>query len=128
MLLSLPGGMQGVKNLVASFKRHNVRVLWPFSPWDVGTDNSAYPVSDAVGGLSRDFIDILVKTDSDGFNGDTMDQIGSGWVTESMKRGHELVTESERANDIERQLPFMKLRSTPLLLSSPLPLTPSLTL
>jgi hypothetical protein len=81
-----------------------------------------------VGGLSRDFIDILVKTDSDGFNGDTMDQIGSGWVTESMKRGHELVTESERANDIERQLPFMKLRSFPLLPSPPLPLTPSLAL
>ena len=37
MLASLPGGLAGVRRLVADFHARGVRVLLPYNPWDQGT-------------------------------------------------------------------------------------------
>eukprot|EP01052_Picozoa_sp_SAG31_P066808 SAG31_NODE_25604_length_458_cov_0.863510_1_plen_123_part_01 len=37
MTASLPGGLPGLKNVVAEFHRRGIAVSWPFNPWDQGT-------------------------------------------------------------------------------------------
>ena len=37
MLRDMPGGLAGVKKMVADFHRRGVRVFFPVMPWDVGT-------------------------------------------------------------------------------------------
>ena len=37
LLHDLPGGLDGLRQMIADFHRHNVRVLFPVMPWDTGT-------------------------------------------------------------------------------------------
>ena len=38
MLSDLPGGLDGVRQMVADFHSYGVAVLLPFNPWDNGTN------------------------------------------------------------------------------------------
>lgn len=85
---SLPGGRVAVKQLVADFHRHGVRVLWPFFPWDVGTHDTGQPQYVAQVGW-------MAELDADGFNGDTSPGVNSSFWREASRRHVPLAIEAE---------------------------------
>jgi formylglycine-generating enzyme required for sulfatase activity len=94
MLRAMPGGLAGVRGMVAQFHRRGVRVLFPVMPWDVGTRPEGVPLWVAA---ARDMKQIA----ADGINGDTMSGIGQEFRKASDAAGHPLVLEPEGrlAND-----------------------------
>lgn len=88
----MPGGLKGVKKMVAQFHKQGVKVLFPYNPWDIGTrrePDKDYTV----------FAKILKYIDADGINGDVTTGLGEHWkkVFEKAKRG--LIIEPEVDND-----------------------------
>ena len=61
----LPGGIPGIKQMVADFHRRGVRVLFPYMPWGQGTRQEG-----------RQHYEVIAKNlaavGADGINGDTM--------------------------------------------------------
>jgi gamma-glutamyl hercynylcysteine S-oxide synthase len=93
MVESMPGGVEGVKRMVADFHRRAVRVLFPMMMWDEGThpppgapDSSAWP--DAIAALMK-------QIGADGINGDTQDGVPLGFSIAAEKIGHPLAFEPE---------------------------------
>ena len=43
MVRSMPGGVEGVRKMVADFHRRGVRVLFPMMMWDQGTRDPGKP-------------------------------------------------------------------------------------
>lgn len=84
----LPGGMAGLKQMVADFHRRHVRVLFPIMPWDLGTRNEGHEEYEVVA-------QILSEIGADGVNGDTMNVVPRIFRTASDRTGHPLVFESE---------------------------------
>ena len=48
MIRSMPGGIAGVRQMVADFHKHGVRVLFPMMMWDQGTRDPGKPWPDAI--------------------------------------------------------------------------------
>ena len=88
LLHDMPGGLPGLRQMVADFHRRNVRVLFPVMPWDVGTRPEGVPLWAAA---ARD----MQAIGADGINGDTMGGIGREFRTASDDCGHPLVLEPE---------------------------------
>lgn len=88
MTESLPGGLASLAEVIAEFHREGVRVLLPYNPWDQHTRPP--PLADP-----QQLIDQIVATDSDGFNGDTMDGVGAAFWKAGLARGHAVVMEPE---------------------------------
>src|SRR5436190_8549679 len=65
MVRAMPGGLSGVRQMVADFHRRGVKVLFPVMPWDVGTRDEGKPLSATIAGT-------LKEVGADGINGDTM--------------------------------------------------------
>jgi formylglycine-generating enzyme required for sulfatase activity len=93
MVESMPGGIDGVKQMVADFHRRGVRVLFPMMMWDEGThpppgapDSTAWP--DAIAALMK-------QIGADGINGDTQDGVPLGFSVAAEKTGHPLAFEPE---------------------------------
>jgi formylglycine-generating enzyme required for sulfatase activity len=63
-LRDLPGGVAGVRQLVADFHRRNVRVIFPIKPWDIGTRDEGEPMWTA-------WARLIKAIGADGLNGDT---------------------------------------------------------
>ncbi|HEX5555257.1 MAG TPA: SUMF1/EgtB/PvdO family nonheme iron enzyme [Chitinophagaceae bacterium] len=65
LLHDMPGGIKGVRQMVAQFKSHGVRVFFPIMIWDRGTRKIvlAMPVA---------LIKEMKEAGADGMNGDTM--------------------------------------------------------
>ena len=62
MLESLPGGIDGLQDLVTDFNMNGVRVLLPYLPWDQGTrDNEQSDITL--------IIDTIIYTNMSGMNG-----------------------------------------------------------
>ena len=73
MVASMPGGIDGVRQMVADFHRRGVRVLFPMMMWDQGTRKP-----DAA--LARCHRRSCMKQiDADGINGDTQDGVPLGF-------------------------------------------------
>ena len=70
------------------FQREGVRVLLPYNPWDEHTHPPPLPDP-------QQLIQHIVTTNSDGFNGDTMDGVGAAFWEEGLARGHPVVMEPE---------------------------------
>lgn len=68
MVHSMPGGVEGVRQMVADFHRRNVRVLFPMMMWDQGTRDPQEPWPEALAELMKEI-------DADGINGDTQDGV-----------------------------------------------------
>ncbi len=68
MIAAMPGGVAGVKAMVADFHRRGVRVLFPMMMWDQGTRDPGEPWPDAIAKL-------MAAIDADGINGDTQDGV-----------------------------------------------------
>ncbi len=88
LLHDMPGGLPGLRQMVADFHRRGVRVLFPVMPWDVGTRPEGVPLYVAA---ARDMRTIV----ADGINGDTMGGIGREFRKASDEGGHPLVLEPE---------------------------------
>ncbi len=88
MVRSMPGGVAGVKQMVADFHRRGVRVLFPMMMWDQGTRDPGLAWPDAIAGLMKEI-------DADGINGDTQDGVPLAFSLAADRAEHPLVFEPE---------------------------------
>ena len=84
----LPGGMEGVKKMIAQFHARGVKVLFPVVIWDRGTHAET----------EKDW-DVLVKelteAGADGINGDTLEGVPRVFQMKAAESGHPLISEPE---------------------------------
>lgn len=92
----MPGGLEGVKKMVAQFHKRGVKVLFPYNPWDIGTHRE--PENDAVV-----FAKILKYVGADGINADTSPGLGEHWreVFDNTKKGLVIEPEGDDMNYLE---------------------------
>ncbi len=88
MVESMPGGVEGVRQMVADFHRRGVRVLFPMMMWDQGTRAPDQPWPDAIAALMKEI-------GADGINGDTQDGVPLGFSLAAEKIGHPLAFQPE---------------------------------
>jgi iron(II)-dependent oxidoreductase len=88
MVRSMPGGVEGVKKMVADFHKRGVRVLFPIMMWDQGTRDPGMSWPDATAALMREI-------GADGVNGDTQDGVPLAFSVAADKSGHPLAFEPE---------------------------------
>jgi iron(II)-dependent oxidoreductase len=88
MVRSMPGGVEGVRQMVADFHRRGVRVLFPIMMWDQGTHDLGmeWPLATA---------NLMKEIDADGINGDTQDGVPLAFSLAAEKMGHPLAFEPE---------------------------------
>ncbi len=99
MVRALPGGLAGVRQMVADFHRRGVKVLFPAMPWDVGTRDEGEPLWTAIART-------LKEVGADGVNGDTFRGIPKEFRTASDETGHILAFEPEVGLNGESELPW----------------------
>jgi formylglycine-generating enzyme required for sulfatase activity len=97
LLRDLPGGVEGVRQMVADFHRRGVRVLFPIMVWDQGTREKGAPDWVAT---ARLFAEIGV----DGINGDTLTGVPRAYLEAADAAGHPLVLEPEVGLSTEEML------------------------
>jgi gamma-glutamyl hercynylcysteine S-oxide synthase len=88
MMRSMPGGVAGVRKVVAEFHGAGVRVLFPINPWDVGTRDPGAPWGVVLPHS-------MTEIGADGLNGDTMDAVTSDYMLTSLADHHPLALEPE---------------------------------
>ena len=88
MIRSMPGGVDGVKQMIRDFHRRGVRVLFPMMMWDQGTRDPGMPWPQAIA-------EIMKEIDADGVNGDTQDGVPLTFSEAADKTGHPLAFEPE---------------------------------
>lgn len=90
MVRAMPGGVPGVKQMVADFHRRGVKVLFPFMAWDQGTHDVGAADWDATAKL-------MAEVGADGINGDTLRGIPRAFRKASDAVGHPLALEPEHS-------------------------------
>jgi gamma-glutamyl hercynylcysteine S-oxide synthase len=88
MIRAMPGGIAGVRQMIADFHKRGVRVLFPMMMWDQGTRDPGKPWPDAIA-------ELMAEIGADGINGDTQDGVPRAFVEASEKIHHPLVFEPE---------------------------------
>ena len=88
MIRSMPGGVSGVRQMIADFHRRGVRVLFPMMMWDQGTRDPGTPWPEAIASL-------MAQIDADGVNGDTQDGVPRAFPLASELAGHPIVFQPE---------------------------------
>ena len=88
MARSMPGGVDGLKQMVADFHRRGVKVMFPMMMWDQGTRDPGKPWPDAIA-------DFMKEIGADGINGDTQDGVPLAFSLSAEKTGHPLAFEPE---------------------------------
>ena len=88
MIRSMPGGIAGVRQMIADFHKRGVRVLFPMMMWDQGTRDPGKPWPDAIAELMK-------EVGADGINGDTQDGVPLAFSLAGDKVGHPLAFEPE---------------------------------
>ena len=88
MIRAMPGGVAGVRQMVADFHKRGVRVLFPMMMWDQGTRDPGKPWPDAIA-------EIMAEVGADGINGDTQDGVPLAFTEAADKIRHPLVFEPE---------------------------------
>ncbi len=91
LLDDMPGGVDGLKQMVADFHKRGVRVLFPVMAWDNGTND--------YGSLADAAVKHIHEIGADGINGDTMDVVPRTFRMASDKTNHPLALEPEWASD-----------------------------
>ena len=94
MFRDLPGGIDGIRQMVADFHSHNVRVLFPVMLWDQGTHDIGKPEPQALA-------EELAAVGADGINGDTMVAVPRSFLIETQRTGHPLAFEPEHLTQDE---------------------------
>ena len=85
---AMPGGVAGVRQMVADFHRRGVKVFFPVMLWDQGTHDPGVPNWEATAKL-------LAEVGADGVNGDTLRGVPRAFRTASDAVGHPLALEPE---------------------------------
>ncbi len=88
MVRCMPGGIAGVKQMIADFHRRGVRVLFPMMMWDQGTRDPGMPWPEAIANFMKEL-------GADGINGDTQDGVPLAFSEAADKSGHPLAFEPE---------------------------------
>jgi iron(II)-dependent oxidoreductase len=88
MIRCMPGGVAGVRQMIADFHRRGVRVLFPMMMWDQGTRDPAKPWPDAIASL-------MAEIGADGINGDTQDGVPRAFSEAADRVNHPLAFEPE---------------------------------
>ncbi len=88
MVESMPGGVEGVRKMVADFHHRGVRVLFPMMMWDEGTHQPTQPWPQVIA-------DLMKQVDADGINGDTQDGVPLGFSLAADATNHPLAFEPE---------------------------------
>jgi len=88
MVESMPGGLDGVRQMVADFHHRGVRVLFPMMMWDQGTRQISEPWPQAIAARMK-------QIDADGINGDTQDGVPLAFPLAAETAGHPLAFEPE---------------------------------
>jgi formylglycine-generating enzyme required for sulfatase activity len=88
LLRDMPGGVEGVKGMIADFHRRGVRVLFPVLPWDQGTRDEGRRDWTATGKL-------MAEIGADGINGDTFEGVPRAFRVASDATGHPIALEPE---------------------------------
>lgn len=97
LLRDMPGGIAGVKQMIADFHRRGVRVLFPIMLWDQGTHEIGAADWDATAKL-------LAEVGADGINGDTLRGVPRVYRTASDRVRHPLGLEPESGLDSDEML------------------------
>ncbi len=84
----LPGGLDGLKQVVADFHRRKVKVFLPTMAWDNGTRSTGMFDWDAV-------VQLAAAVGADGVNGDTYNGVPRSFLEASEAIGHPLVFQPE---------------------------------
>lgn len=101
MFLNLPGGLPSITKMVADFHKRGVKVLFPYNPWDQGTQSNGKP----------DYVtlpELLAEVQADGFNGDTMHSIPVDFWSQGLADHNPLALEPEGGGQLET-LSFSKM-------------------
>jgi iron(II)-dependent oxidoreductase len=85
---SMPGGVDGLKRMVADFHKRGVKVLFPMMMWDQGTRDPGKDWPTAIA-------EFMKEIDADGINGDTQDGVPLAFSLAAEKVGHPLAFEPE---------------------------------
>ncbi|HEV2379118.1 MAG TPA: formylglycine-generating enzyme family protein [Terriglobia bacterium] len=88
LLRDMPGGVAGVRQMIADFHRRGVRVLLPVMLWDQGTRDEG--ASNAARTAQ-----LLADIGADGVNGDTLAELPLAFREASDATGHPLAFEPE---------------------------------
>ena len=88
MILAMPGGVAGVREMVADFHRRGVRVYFPINMWDEGTRDPGRPWPDEVA-------DLMKQLNADGVFGDTQDGVPLAFPQAAEKNSHALAFQTE---------------------------------
>jgi iron(II)-dependent oxidoreductase len=88
MIRSMPGGLAGVRDMVAQFHKRGVHVLFPMMMWDQGTRDPGMPWPQAIAKTMKEI-------GADGINGDTQDGVPLAFSQAADASGHPLVFEPE---------------------------------
>lgn len=97
LLRDLPGGVAGVRQMIADFHRHGVKVLFPIMLWDQGTRYEGAPNWQATARL-------FAEIGADGLNGDTLRGVPRVFREASDGVGHPLALEPENGLDSDEML------------------------
>jgi iron(II)-dependent oxidoreductase len=95
LIRSMPGGLAGVRQMVADFHKRGVRVFFPMMMWDQGTGK---PVDNWPAAIAR----LMQEIDADGINGDTQDGVPRAFPEAARALGHPLAFEPEGAGHDEQ--------------------------
>jgi iron(II)-dependent oxidoreductase len=88
MIRSMPGGVAGVRQMIADFHRRGVRVLFPMMMWDQGTRDPGKPWPQAIA-------ELMAEIGADGINGDTQDGVPLAFSVAADKVSHPLAFQPE---------------------------------
>jgi iron(II)-dependent oxidoreductase len=88
MIRCMPGGVDGVRQMVADFHKRGVRVLFPMMMWDQGTQKPDKSWPDEIAELMK-------QIDADGINGDTQDGVPRAFSEAADRVGHPLAFQPE---------------------------------
>ena len=97
LLRDMPGGIAGVRQMIADFHRRGVRVLFPIMLWDQGTRDEGAPNWEATARL-------LAEAGADGINGDTLRGVPRAFRDASDRLRHPLALEPESGLDSDEML------------------------
>jgi len=88
MIKAMPGGLAGVKQMVADFHRRGVRVMFPMMMWDQGTRDPGKPWPQAIA-------ELMAELGVDGINGDTQEGVPLAFPLAADRTGHPLAFQPE---------------------------------
>jgi gamma-glutamyl hercynylcysteine S-oxide synthase len=88
MIRCMPGGVAGVREMIAKFHKRGVRVFFPMMMWDQGTrkPDKTWP---------EEIAELMKEIGADGINGDTQDGVPRVFSEAADRVGHPLVFQPE---------------------------------